>query len=104
MSDAHTDIARDEKRIQAIECYLDTLFDYLTANQTIDQLIAAAEKSDAIRRGYHSGRTNFTGEKHKELVDKLAASDQEAWRLFLSRIKDQNLHQKFKAISPLCDE
>lgn len=104
MSDAHTDIARDEKRIRAIECYLDTLFDYLEGNQTKDQLVAAAEKSDAIGRGYHTGRTNFTGEKHKELVDKLAASDQKAWRLFLSRIKNENLHQKFKAISPLCDK
>lgn len=101
MSDAHTDIARDNKRVEAAESYLNVLFDYLIGEQTEKQLMEAARQSDEIKRGYHYGRTNFTSPEHVNLVEKLSSSEEEAWEIFLSRITDETLRGKFRTISPL---
>ncbi len=104
MSDAHTDIARDDKRAEAARSYLDILFDYLIGEQTENQLMEAARQSDAIKRGYHYGRTNFTSPEHVNLVEKLSNSEEEAWEIFLSRITDESLREKFRDISPFRDQ
>lgn len=104
MSDAHTDIARDAKRVEAIKFYLDTLFDYLTGEQTQEQLMEAARQSDVIPRGYITSRTNFTGPEHVNLVEKLSSSEEGAWEIFLSRITDESLREKFRSISPFYDQ
>lgn len=89
MSDALTDIARDERRIEAIEAYLTALADWLE-NPDEERAAAvhqAATKADSIRRGYWYGPTNLSGGLEQRMAA-LKTGDKAAWDKLLWMIED----------------
>lgn len=89
MSDGLTDIARDERRIAAIEGYLSALADWLEhpGDDRAAAVRRAAEEADSIRRGYWSGRTSVLPGLETRM-EALRAGDRTAWDSLLWLIED----------------
>lgn len=107
MSDALSDIARDERRAKELEKYLSALLDYLK-NQIDENFLKvkqAAENVDSVGRGYWRGSTNFA-KTLKEDVEALLKGDKKEWINILMIVKDlsyYSLFKKFLESSPFKD-
>jgi len=105
MSDALTDIARDDRRAKAYRGYFGRLYDYLqeSSKENYKKLEEAAKETDAVPRGYWGSPTNL--EKWlKERVKKLKQGDKIEWARILRRNIDYRVHEKLKAISPFANK
>lgn len=90
MSDALTDIARDQERQSAQEQYQHALAAWLE-NPTPDlhaKMMAAAAEVDSIRRGYFTGQTDLVS-RAATRAEKLKDGDEIEWaRLLTPLVKD----------------
>lgn len=103
MSDAFTDIARDERRAQNYTEYLETLFKYLTGTETEEGLIESSKQVDDVPRGFWNGRTELASEENLNQSKKLKAGDDEAWLKFLTTLQGET-QKKFQKISPFANK
>src|SRR3546814_7473341 len=102
MSDALSDIARDEQRHTAFGRYLVALADWCEASsaETIEAVRAAAEESDVVRGGYGSSPTRLVARLNKTM-EALAERDERAWvRLLLIAADFPDIAQRIRALSP----
>jgi len=103
MSDANTDIARDEERNKRIMAYIEVLRDYLAspAPEKRSAVIETARHLDDYK--YHGYWTGPTTESSgiEERLDKLVEGDAEAWANFLKRFNEGPILEEFKALSPI---
>lgn len=102
MSDALTDISRDQERTAATGTYLRTLLRSLKGEDCDSELSTAASACDGIRGGSQS-RTNFAGESHVAMVAKLRTGDKNAWTIFLLSFRNSDLFEEFRSVSPYKD-
>ncbi len=106
MSDAFTDIDRDQRRWRNYWNFLNLLTDYLEKKpddaELLRQVIEAAENTDAVGRGYWGGRT-YLSAGIKERIKLLRKGDRIEWvRLLAQAISNPSARQRqrLKAISP----
>lgn len=101
MSDALTDLARDERRAKLFNEYLKALKVFLE-DQTAENkaaVVIAAAATDQVRRGFNNGRTTLA-KNVSDRIDLLAAGDKETWAKFLFSLDTTSGTQIFKALSP----
>lgn len=102
MSDALTDIARDEKRARGYLDYLSKVVQYLKepSEENLREIKAAACETDSVKRGYQSGQTNLSSKLDTRLRA-LKNGDETEWaRLLWSIEPDAELYDKLVEISP----
>ncbi len=102
MSDALTDIARDNARGEAYEKYLGALKAFLVYPTTRRKwdVVKAAEAVDIVRGGYWSRGQTTLASRLEERLTALVSGDKDAWAKLLSAIKGGPLFGDFKDISP----
>jgi hypothetical protein len=107
MSDALTDIARDETRSQQFEEFLHRVHDYLLKPHDLNRASAqeAAKAVDSIPRGYWGGQTDLYSGCGK-FLDELIVPKPEAWgRLLLdAKSMSHDLYCLLQQISPWPDK
>lgn len=111
MSDALTDISRDEQRAKNFSKYLSALKSYLTdsSRKNFTKVIEAAKSTDAVRSGYWGGQTSISV-NIKERLKKLRNGNNTEWARTLSwlmscLIKDDWRHfWELKKLSPFSDK
>lgn len=105
MSDALTDISRDEKRSAYFENYLITLSNYLAkpSKKIYEKLKNAGESIDVVPRGYFGGRTNFS-QNFNDFMNGLCNKDVKTWCELLNMSKDSIVYEKLHKLSPLSDK
>jgi hypothetical protein len=103
MSDALTDISRDEARSRAFSEYAAVLLDYVKDKATLKRVTEAAECVDGVPQGYWGSRTSFS-EGAKDTAEKLKAGDPATWAQMIFNLKDSwsdwNLYAEYKKLSP----
>ncbi len=100
MSDAFTDIARDEQRARNYNEYIESLFGYITGTITKEELVIQAQKVDSVPRGFWNGGTNLASEKNIARAQKLRDQDNQTWISFLATMESE-AQKKFQDVSPL---
>lgn len=101
MSDALSDIARDERRSSRAADYLRSLLEFLQepSDERRGIVVAMAANVDRVPRGYNGSKTNWSKDLSQRL-DLLVAGDKNAWAKFLFSLSEQHIVNLFKAISP----
>ena len=104
MSDALTDIARDQRRGRNYYGFLTLLTDYLEKKaddkELLGQVIEAAKDTDAVGGGYWGGRTQLSVSL-EERIRLLRESDRTEWAKLLAQTSSEpSVYQRLKAISP----
>ena len=97
MSDAGTDIARDQERCELVELFNYRLIDFLEVpnNNTYFKLRHSAKEVDSVGKGYWSSKTNLLS-KVNIGITKLSQGDVSLWDQLLTSIKeDKPLHQRY---------
>ncbi|MFH1978986.1 MAG: hypothetical protein ABII97_01185 [Patescibacteria group bacterium] len=107
MSDALTDIVRDQRRGWNYHNFLGVLTDYLEKKpddrKLLGQVVEAAENTDAVRGGYWGGQTRLSM-GIKEKVKLLREGDRTEWaKLLAQTVSDPSIYQRLKVISPFPD-
>lgn len=104
MSDALTAIARDKERNKNCCHFLNLLARYLKKEaedeKLLNQVIKAAEKTDAVKGGYFGSQTHFS-KGLKERIHLLKKDDEAEWvKLLIQGDLEKSLYRRLKAISP----
>lgn len=103
MSDALTEINRDQWRQEAFERYLGALCAWAESGFTAEGRIpvrAAAEDTDLVRGGYWSSATNLSARIDIRLDD-LAAGDKPTWaRLLRAAADEYRIKDRLMKVSP----
>lgn len=108
MSDALSEIARDQERNSAFQQYLLALCRWCEAGFSPEmrtEVIKAAEDTDLVRGGYWGSSTNLLARIEKRL-DLLAAGDLKQWGRLIQASDDEWTHdirQRVLAASPFKD-
>lgn len=107
MSDALSDIAREQQRGAAFERYLDAIIAYITKPTKTNQenVFKAAKETDSVVGGYfHSEPTKLSEGLGKRLT-RLRKNDEEAWVTLLSSVMEEAAYfSKLKKLSPFKDQ
>lgn len=103
MSDAFTDIAKDERRSRRYDQYLTDLFGYLSGTITKQTLLVSAKETDFVQGGFWGDSTDLSSEENMGLVEKLKQGDSTAWLNFLTRLRSET-QKKFQGISPFANK
>jgi hypothetical protein len=101
MSDALTDIARDERREACFDEFVVVVYEYLL-HQTASNLkkvLATADNLDSVPGGYFGSRTNWLQNIERRL-ELLVNKDRQGWAKWLLSITNHSLYGKFKEMSP----
>jgi hypothetical protein len=106
MSDAHSDIAADERRATEYNSYIEAVLDHLEGKASLDQVIKAAKSTDDVGGGYWGGRTDIS--RHiEERMAKLLGGDEREWGMLLTSLARDSWashrYYRAKAISPWPD-
>lgn len=107
MSDALTDIARDDRRAREYGSYVEALLDHLEDKVEIGPVIEAAKRTDEVPRGYWGGRTDISTSV-EERIGKLRSGDEREWARLLDMLSRDGTwaHHRYhraKALSPWKD-
>lgn len=97
MSDALTDIARDERRAKLCAVYVRAVWIFLqTLEKTSAQRVRkAAEATDAVPIGYWGSRTSLVKQLDAGLLTKLSAGAPEPWKELLRLARDVGAHTEY---------
>lgn len=101
MSDALTDISRDQERGRRYDTFLKALKAYLK-EPTPDnrgEVVRLAQETDEVVGGYFGGRTRLAEDIEKKL-DLLSGGDRAAWAKFLFSLHDTRDFKDLKKLSP----
>ena len=100
MSDALSDITRDQQRGEAIDVYYELLIRYINGEALINDLHKVAQEIDDIRGSYWgSGHTTF--KQHvSEQADRLKAGDKKEWAYLLRTMERSRAADKLRRLSP----
>ena len=100
MSDALTDIARDEKRGRLHDAYLESIRQYLLKpnEKNKQKVIKEAQEVDGVRGGYFGGPTHIAMGVEARLAN-LKDGDKDTWGRFLSGVTGEN-RKALKELSP----
>jgi hypothetical protein len=100
MSDALTDIARDERRAREFERFAELVLEHLRGKATVDAVKIAATDVDGVPRGYWGGQTSFA-DKVEVMLQKLRENDEATWLRWLRLINESwGLYDTTKEASP----
>jgi hypothetical protein len=107
MSDALTDIARDERRATKYHRYTEALLDHLEGKATVEQVVDAAKMTDDVPSGYWGDKTDLERDITGRL-ERLRDGDEGEWSKLLDLLSQQpswriDLYYRAKAISPWPD-
>ena len=109
MSDALSDIARDEERYSGMNSFYEDLVNYLEnpSKEKFDVLDEIAKETDFIRGGFSSGKTNISLKLERE-INKLSSGDKNSWAKLLIAVYDRDeirkIYSRLKKISPYADK
>lgn len=109
MSDALSDIARDEERGARFELFFLKVKEYVKNpnSDTLKSAIEAAEEVDSVGRGYWGGETNL-GDDIDNCLQRLVSSDmvikELEWAKLLGLAIRSYKFQELKALSPFADK
>ena len=80
MSDALSDIARDQERGEYLDNFYKNLTDYLEnpSDEKLGNLKRIAEMTDSVRGGYWGGKTNLLKNLEKRLKE-LGEGNKNSW-------------------------
>ena len=100
MSDAFSDIGRDEEREKFMNKYFNALADYLENDSLANGgvLIISAQRVDSVKRGYFGKETNITSWL-SEITKKLKEKDKKFWGQLLEEAKFSDSYEKLKKLS-----
>ncbi len=102
MTDAFSDLARDEKRNRRYSEFIDKLVSYLKnpSEDSYGNLMNSAKETDSVNGGFWTGRTNIA-KSLDEKLEKLEKGDKTEWARMLRTCKTcTKQYQKLKQISP----
>jgi hypothetical protein len=104
VSDALTDIARDERREEYFCDYIEKILSFLEGRATQESVVEAARTCDVVPRGYWGGKTSLAVNTSK-LLDEILANKKETWAWILHTSGERHpclskTHKKLKALSP----
>jgi hypothetical protein len=101
MSDALTDIARDQERARAFNAFLEKLTEYLSKPTKAAQevVLKYAQDTDAVTGGYWTGKTNLASFVQDNL-EGLVQQDKKAWAKILKMVLDSPFYYQLKDMSP----
>ena len=105
MSDALTDMARDERRSRNYYSFLSSLADYLESKdgdqELFEQVVRTAKNTDAVKRGLWGGSTRIS-DGLVERVERLKQKDPKEWAVLLIEAYEHNYFsfERLKGISP----
>jgi hypothetical protein len=102
MSDALTEIARDQKRNELYLRYVDLLVEFLNDStaERKDAVIEAATSVDEVIGGYFGARTGFS-QGLEDGLESLANKDRGAWDRFLPTYEgDSEVLARLKPFAP----
>lgn len=102
MSDAFTDIARDEDRAANYLDYLTKVAEYLnnSTKENCERVKSAAQNTDSVKRGYWNGRTGLSSGLD-ELLERLKQGDKTEWARLLWTVEPYNsIYQELSNLSP----
>lgn len=105
MSDALSDIARDQARGRCYSSYLEAICVYLAdpSEEKRQVVIAAASDTDTVRGGYFGSKTNFSDDV-ANLLEGLKNGDKPTWAKFLSSLcSNQHDYAVLRTFSPFQD-
>jgi len=105
MSDALTDIARDQRRAENLEKFLELLAKYIEnpKRKTRVAVLAAATATDEVRGGYWGASTDIV----KDLEAKIAlllTGERTEWARILSLAERTHAYRRLKALSPFAND
>src|SRR5437899_1246231 len=103
MSDAMTDIGRDQARSEAYERYLEALTDYLESPGDTKLLLlkGLAEAVDSVKRGYWGSGNTKLASSLDETLYRLESKDRLGWGRFLLQLGPHNrFYKRLKKLSP----
>lgn len=106
MSDALTDLYRDQQRSSNFSNFHDILAKYLKGFVSIKAVEDAADAIDAIRGGYWSGQTNVA-DGVRQLVEGLKSGDRRIWLGLLRQSYKgyfDPVYSELKKLSPFKDK
>lgn len=109
MSDALTDIARDQERGAFFQRYLLRIKEYVLNpnSDTSKAVVEAAETVDSIRRGYWTSETDLSENienRLKRLVSEDKIVKEAEWAKLLGIAIKSSQFQELKALSPFADK
>ena len=103
MSDALTDIARDQRRNRGFAAFISAILDFVKdpTEEARDTAMNLARSCDDVPRGYWGEKTNLTEQATKLLLDILSA-DKTAWGwlLLVSSEVDTLAYRHLRRLSP----
>lgn len=108
MSDALTDISRDQQRASAYHRYLVAIIHWVESGHGAEQRTAvkeAAEATDLVRGGYWGGGTNISG-RIEERLTALETGDPQQWGRLMMEASDEwnpEVKSRLQAASPWKD-
>lgn len=102
MSDALTDIARDERRAREFGKLARAMLAYVReqTQESFNAAVSAAEDVDSVPRGYWGNRTSLA-ESILDALARLRAGDEKEWARWLADVSDSyGLYDEFLEASP----
>lgn len=107
MSDALTDIARDQRRSELLRDYLLVVIDYLSdqTEEKYSKVLALSEIVDSVVGGYWSSSPTKTANGLPEKLERLKANDEGTWAGLLAEFLFNEFYSgylKAKKLSPFC--
>lgn len=106
MSDALTDLARDQRREVAYGNFIEYVLEFLRKPTAVNRkkVVTTAEQCDDIPRGYWGSRTNLSKQLN-ETLESLLSGDRKTWvRLLRTVDNGTKIYNDLKSISPLNNE
>jgi len=110
MSDALSEIARDEERYSEMNSFYEQLVNYLEkpSREKFDALNEAAKETDFIRGGFNSGKTDISS-KLEGKINELSSGDKTSWARLLIDVYDrrndmEGIYSRLKKLSPYADK
>lgn len=103
MSDALTDIARDERRAASYSAYLQSIVDWLEQPSDFrrTRVQNAALECDAVPRGYWSGTTSLEPNVG-DFLDRLYQRERSAWAGLILDTRENGHSTEMKRLGSLC--
>lgn len=102
MSDAQTDSARDRRRMENYETFLEYVPVYVASPspETKAELLRRAKETDDVPRGYQSGSTSLVAAMSDDRLERLVTRDEKEWQEFLQGHVNSPHYPKLLAVSP----
>ena len=108
MSDALSEIARDQERSEKHEIFVLKLFEYLSMStqEMYNSLKGSAREVDSVQRGYWYPGHTYIEERVDKTMEELQNRNPECWNFYINHAKNvstENINEMIKALTNLRD-